>query len=136
MKYLLSSLFTLLLAFGCCVHDDDEPTPLDGIQVRLQNNSSFNLEDASLRFYFGSVEQEYQNYGTLDVGNSTEYRQYPAAGHCSSDFFAIPAGTIDTFRHIPICNCICQLDPGLYTMKLSDIQSGDNIVINAVIEED
>lgn len=137
MKYLLFSLFSLLLAFGCCIHDDDVPPPLDGIQVRLQNSSSFDMTDASLRFTFGIETQEYQNYGSVAIGDSTGYFQYPAAGLCSVDFRTTANGdTINGLWFMSVCDCICPMDEGFYTLRLTDRMQGDSLVLDGVIEED
>lgn len=134
MKYLFLSILSCLCILGC--DDDDATTPLDGIQFRLENQTAFTLDNASLRFFFSGASQDYHNYGTLEPGEQTDYAQYPAAGSCSIDFVAINADNQDSLSFSSACLCICEVNEGLYTLEISSFRNGNEDRINTTIMED
>lgn len=137
--YLAILIFSPLFYLGCDPDDDtDDPNDLEGIQVRVGNETGLDLTDVQLRFNISPFtgDEPYTDYGTVLDDTDTDYQAFAAAGDCSIDLKAIWATGGDTTRYVSACNCVCALEEGLHRLVLTTVGPADAPFINATIERE
>lgn len=135
----LASLFSclLLLLAGTSCSDDDADGTTAPIQIRLVNESGLSLINSYLGFEGTATADDLVEYGFLDSdAEPTNYQGFEAAGTCSIRFLLDPNNQQPTNTFFSTCECICPLEAGLYTARITVAEIEGEERLQVTIEAD